>query len=73
MFVFLAVVAVIGGWGSNKRIQDRIEARARVVTPAVAVDRTIPPPVIEVVAPKSVSPATINAIERSVSRGGAYQ
>lgn len=47
---FLAVLAVLGVWGGNKRIQDRIDARKRsafvmppkVITPAREVEVLIP-------------------------------
>ncbi|HDS1721663.1 hypothetical protein NPS53_09135 [Pseudomonas putida] len=69
MFVFLAVVAVIGAWGGHVRIQQRIEARAKekavVVAPVqVQQDRKA----VEIVGPADLGQRTRNEIENAIYR-----
>lgn len=64
MFVILALVAVIGGWGGHQRIQDRIEARAAMGANAESVPAAPPGLAVEVIAPDGVGPVTINALSR---------
>ena len=70
MFVFLAVVAVIGAWGGHVRIQQRIEARAkekaviRVAPVQVQQDRKA----VEIVGPADLGQRTRNEIENAIYR-----
>lgn len=70
MFVFLAVVAVVGAWGGHVRIQQRIEARskehsvARVEPVQVQQDRRA----VDVVGPADMGHKTRNEIEKAIYR-----
>lgn len=68
MFVILALVAVIGGWGGHQRIQDRIKARASMGANAETVPAAPPGLAVEVIAPDGAGPATINALEQALDR-----
>jgi len=68
MFVILALVAVIGGWGGHQRIQDRIEARAATGAKAASVPAAPSGLALEVIAPNGAGPGTVNALERAMER-----
>lgn len=68
MFVILALVAVIGGWGGHQRIQDRIKARAPTGANAESVPAASPGLAIEVIAPDGAGPATVDALKQALDR-----
>lgn len=70
MFVFLAVVALVGAWGGQVRIQQRIEARSKENT----VVRVAPVQVqqvrstVDIVGPVDMGHKTRNEIEKAIYR-----